>query len=85
MSRPNDWQVLAVALLRRLGGKVEFSMDELADARERLDPVEYETLLVAYRASLLEVERLTVELRCRPREVPEAIDALVNQILKGAR
>ena len=83
-SKPNDWQVLAVMLLRRLGGKVEVSQDEIADARRLFDPVECETLLVSYHASFLAPELLTVELRSRPRAtVNEALDAFLDEVLKG--
>jgi hypothetical protein len=77
VAKPDDWQILAVTLLRRLGCKVELGMDELADARERLDPDEYETFIVTYRASQLESEKLTVELRCRSREI------LAGELLKA--
>lgn len=84
MSKPNDWQILAVALLLRLGGKVELSMSDLVNAHERLDPIAYETLLVSYRASLLESETLTVELRSRPRATAnEALDAFLDEVLRG--
>lgn len=83
MARPSDWEVLAAVLMRRLDGKVELTADEIEDARRRLDPVEYETQLVSYRTSQLSPELLTVELRSRSRNVPEAINALVGEILSG--
>lgn len=83
-SGPDDWQLLAVVLLRRLGGTVELSADEIADARRLFDPVENETLLVSYHASFLAPELLTVELRSRPRATAnEALDAFLDEVLKG--
>lgn len=86
MRKPSDWEILAVALMRRLGGKVELNRDELQEACERLHPLEYETVLVSYEASRLAGpwEPLTVELRSRPRDVPGAIDALIGEILGGS-
>lgn len=81
---PSDWQILVVALLRRLGGTIELTADELADTRRLLDPVEHETMLVTYRASFLAPELLTVELRSRPRtSVNEALGAFLEGVLKG--
>ena len=83
-TEPNDWQLLAVTLLRRLGGTVELRQDEIADARRLFDPVENETVLVSYNASFLAPELLTVELRSRPRAtVSEALDAFLNEVLRG--
>jgi hypothetical protein len=83
-SGPTDWQLLAVILLRRLGGSVELSTDEIADARRLFDPAECETLLLTYHASFLTPELLTIELRSRPRAtIDEALDAFLNEVLKG--
>lgn len=79
---PTHWQILAVALMRRLGGKVELSRDEIEEARALLDPIENQTLMVSYSESQLTPwpPPLTVELRSRPRTVPEALSALADEI-----
>jgi hypothetical protein len=83
-NKPDDWQILAVALLRKLGGKVQLGMHEIADVRELLDPIEHETIIVTYHESLLAPHQLTVELRTRPRTVNQALDAFLDEVLKGA-
>lgn len=84
-SGPTDWQILAVTLLRRLGGTIELGMDEIADTRRLFDPVEHETLLLTYHASFLAPGLLTVELRTRPRAtVNEVLDAFLDEVLKGS-
>jgi hypothetical protein len=69
MAKPTDWEILAVVFLRRLGGKVEIHADEIAGARELFDSCEHETMMVAYEASRLAPELVTVELRSRSRAV----------------
>lgn len=80
-AKPTDWQILAVALVRKLGGKVELTQDEIHEARAALDPLENQTLLVSYTESQLTPwpSPLIVELRTRPRTVCEAGEALAAE------
>ena len=81
-SRPADWEILAIALMRKLGGKVELSYDEISEARDLLDPAENQTYVVSHNASQLTPwpPPLTIEIRTRPQPVPEAPDAIPAEI-----
>lgn len=82
MSKSSDWQLLAVALMQRLGGKVELTADEISEAKKLLDPVEYESHVISYNASQLNPMLLTVELRARPRSAQEALEALPASLME---
>lgn len=64
---PDDMQILLCLLLRRYGGRIEVSYDEVHDARVFLQ--DYETQIVTYRNNTRLFDEGTVELRYRPRGV----------------
>lgn len=66
----DDLNILLAALMRRLGDEAELSQDEIEDARRRLRDEEWH--FVAFRASFLAPDLVTVKMRSRPRKSAHA-------------
>jgi hypothetical protein len=63
----DDQHLLLFVLMERLGGKIDATQDELADARRKLD--EYEVSFVSYEPSRIENPSLTrILMRMRRRQ-----------------
>lgn len=69
-SELDDLDILLAALMRRLGDEVELSQDEIEDARRRLRDEEWH--FVAFHASFLAPDLVTIKMRSRPRKPAHA-------------